>query len=136
MAETFKFELVSPERVLVSADVAEVIVPGSEGEFTVLPRHAPVIAMLRPGILRIPGMDGELSEIYVRGGLAEVGPEQLTVLAEQAIPARRIDRTLIEQEIKNAEDDLADAQDEDNRRQAQDTLEQLRSLTEVLKLTA
>jgi F-type H+-transporting ATPase subunit epsilon len=92
--------------------------------------------MLRPGILRIPGMDGDLSEIYVRGVLAHFGPEQLTVHAEQAIPARKIDRALIEQEIKNAEDDLADAQDEDNRRQAQDTLEQLRSLTEALKLTA
>lgn len=136
MAETFKFELVSPERVLVSADVAEVIVPGSEGEFTVLPRHAPVIAMLRPGILRIPGMDGEMSQIYVRGGLAEVGPDRLTVLAEQAIPARAVDRALIEQEIKDAEEDLADAQDEDHQRQAQDTLEQLRSLSDALKLTA
>jgi F-type H+-transporting ATPase subunit epsilon len=136
MAETFKFELISPERVLVSADVAEVIVPGSEGEFTVLPRHAPVIATLRPGILRIPGMDGELGEIYVRGGLADVGPDQLTILAEQAIPAQNVDRALIEQEIKNAEEDLADAQDEDNKRKAQDTLEQLRSLMDALKLAA
>ena len=83
----------------------------------------PVIAMLRPGILRIPGMDGKLSEIYVRGGLADVGPEQLTVLAEQAIPLAEVDRALIEQEIKDAEDDLADAQDEDTKRQAEDTLE-------------
>ena len=136
MAETFKFELVSPERLLVSADVAEVLVPGSEGDFTVLPRHAPVIAMLRPGILRIPGMDGRLGEIYVRGGLADVGPESLTVLAEQAVPLAEVDRALMDREIKDAEAALADAQDEDTRRMAEDTLERLRSLSETLNLAA
>lgn len=136
MAETFKFDLVSPEKILVSSDVAEVIVPGSEGDFTVLPRHAPVIAMLRPGILRIPGMDGKMNEIYVRGGLADVGPDRLTVLAEQALPVSEVDRAMIEQEIKDAEEDLADAQDEDKKRQAQDTLERLRSLSEALNLAA
>lgn len=132
MAETFRFELVSPERVLVSADVAEVIVPGSEGDFTVLPQHAPVIATLRPGILRIPGMDGKLSEIYVRSGLADVGPESLTILAEQALSVSEVDAAMIAQEIKNAEEDLADAEDEDKKRQAQETLEQLRTLSDAL----
>jgi F-type H+-transporting ATPase subunit epsilon len=136
MADTFKFELVSPERLLVSADVAEVLVPGSEGDFTVLPRHAPVIAMLRPGILRIPGMDGRLAEIYVRGGLADVGPESLTVLAEQAVPLADVDRVLIAQEIEGAEAELAEAQDEDTRRMAVDTLERLHSLSSTLNLAA
>ena len=136
MADTFKFELVSPERLLVSADVAEVLVPGSEGDFTVLPRHAPVIAMLRPGILRIPGMDGRLAEIYVRGGLADVGPESLTVLAEQAVPLADVDRALIAQEIEGAEAELAEAQDEDTRRMAVDTLERLHSLSSTLNLAA
>lgn len=136
MAETFRFELVSPERVLVSADVGEVLVPGSEGDFTVLPRHAPVIAMLRPGILRIPGMDGRLGEIYVRGGLADVGPESLTVLAEQAVPLAEVDRAFIDGQISSAEADVADARDEDTRRLAEDTLERLRSLSETLNLAA
>lgn len=136
MAETFKFELVSPEKVLVSADVAEVIVPGSEGDFTVLPRHAPVIAMLRPGILRIPGMDGKMNEIYVRGGVADASSDRLTVLAEQAMPVADVNRALITQEIKDAEEDLADAQDEDKKRQAEDALERLRSLSEALNLAA
>ena len=136
MAETFKFELVSPERLLVSADVAEVLVPGSEGDFTVLPRHAPVIAMLRPGILRVPGMDGKLGEIYVRGGLADVGPDSLTVLAERAVPLSEVDRPFLDQEIKDAETELADAQDEDTRRQAEDILERLRSLSDTLNLAA
>lgn len=136
MAETFKFELVSPEKVLVSADVAEVLVPGSEGDFTVLPLHAPVIALLRPGVLRIPGMDRGLDEIYVRGGLADVGPDRLTVLSEQVIPLAQLDRATIAQEIKNAEEDLADAQDEHKKRQAEDMLERLRSLGEALNLAA
>jgi F-type H+-transporting ATPase subunit epsilon len=136
MAETFKFELISPERVLVSADATEVIVPGSEGDFTVLPRHAPMIATLRPGILRSPGMEGRLGEIYVRGGLADVGADRLSVLAEQAIPLSEVNRALLEREIKTAEDDLAEAQDEDNKRLAVDTLERLRSLNNTLNLAA
>jgi F-type H+-transporting ATPase subunit epsilon len=136
MAETFKFELVSPERLLVSADVSEVLVPGSEGDFTVLPRHAPVIAMLRPGILRIPEMTGELAEIYVRGGLADVGPDKLVVLAEQAVPWAKLERALIEQEIKDVEDLLAETQDEDVRRMAVDTLERLLTLRDTSNLAA
>jgi F-type H+-transporting ATPase subunit epsilon len=136
MAETFRFELVSPERVLVSADVTEVIVPGAEGEFTVLPRHAPVVAMLRPGILRIPGMDGKLGQIYLRGGLADVGPDRLTILAELALPVAEVDRAMIDREIRNAEEDLADAEDEDKKRQAAETLEQLRTLSEALMAAA
>ena len=134
MAETFKFELVSPERVLVSADVSEVIVPGSEGEFTVLPRHAPVIAMLRPGIVRTPGMDGRLGEIYVRSAFADVTPDRLTILAEQALPVSEVDRALVAQEIRVAEDDLAEAENAERKRRAQETLDQLRSLDKVLNL--
>jgi F-type H+-transporting ATPase subunit epsilon len=136
MAETFKFELVSPEKILVSADVAEVIVPGLEGVFTVLPRHAPLIAMLRPGVLRIPGMEGNLGEIFVLGGLADVGPDSLTILSERAVPLADVDRSYLAQEIKNAEEDLADAQDEDKQRQATDTLERLRSMSEALDMAA
>lgn len=136
MAETFRFELVSPERLLISEDVEEVIVPGSEGDFMVLPRHAPFISTLRPGILRVPGLSGDRNQVYVRGGLAEVGPDRLTILAEQAIPISQVDQNLIAQEIKNAQEDLADAQDEDAKRQAQDILERLTSLRDVLNLAA
>lgn len=136
MADTFKFELVSPEKILISTDVAEVVVPGAEGDFTVLPLHAPVIALLRPGVLRIPGMDGNLGEIYVRGGLAEVGPERLTILAEQAIPLSEVDRALIAREIKDAEEDLAGTHDEFTKRQAEETLDRLRNLSEALNLAA
>jgi F-type H+-transporting ATPase subunit epsilon len=133
MADTFKFELVSPERLLISADVREVLVPGSEGDFTVLPNHAPVIAMLRPGILRVPGYDGPNGAIYVRGGLADVGPERLIVLAEQAVPLGQVDAAFIAREIVDAEKDVAASKDEDSRLQAEGVLERLRSLSETLK---
>jgi F-type H+-transporting ATPase subunit epsilon len=133
MADTFKFELVSPEKLLISADVREVLVPGSEGDFTVLPNHAPVIAMLRPGILRVPGYDGPNGAIYVRGGLADVGPERLIVLAEQAVPLGQVDAAFIAREIASAEKDVAASKDEDARLQAEDVLERLRSLSETLK---
>jgi len=135
MADTFRFDLVSPERVLVSEDVAEVIVPASEGDFGMLPNHAPIIASLRPGALTVRGNGGE-RKYFVRGGLAEGRPEQLTVLAQRAMPLDELDREKITQEIQWAKEDLEDARDEDARAQAVDNLERLETLAEVLKQNA
>jgi len=135
MADTFRFDLVSPERVLVSEDVAEVIVPASEGDFGMLPNHAPIIASLRPGTLTVRGNGGE-RKYFVRGGLAEGRPEQLTVLAQRAMPLDELDREEITQEIQWAKEDLEDARDEDARAQAVDNLERLETLAEVLKQNA
>ena len=135
MADTFRFDLVSPERVLVSEDVAEVIVPASEGDFGMLPNHAPIIASLRPGALTVRGSGGE-RKYFVRGGLAEGRPEQLTVLAQRAMPLDELDREEIAQEIQWAKEDLEDAGDEDARAQAVDNLERLETLAEVLRQNA
>lgn len=136
MADSFKFELVSPQRLVISAHVREVIVPGSEGDFTVLPAHSPVVAMLRPGILRIPGLEGGLDQVYIRGGIADVNPGGLTILAEQAIPLADFHSGVMEQEISAAENALAEAQTEGAKRRATDTLERLQSLRNVLNLAA
>jgi F-type H+-transporting ATPase subunit epsilon len=136
MADSVKFELISPQKLLVSAHVREIIVPGSEGDFTVLPHHAPFLASLRPGILRIPGMEGGLDEVYVRGGIADVTPGGLTVLVEQAIPLNELRAERLDQEITDAENALAEAQNDDTKRQATDTLERLNSLRDALKLAA
>ncbi len=128
MAETFKFELVSPERLLMSGDVAQVVVPGSEGDFAVLPDHAPVLSTLRPGVLQITGAGSEEKRIFVRGGFAEAGPESLTVLAQQAIDLKEFDRERIAQEIKNAEQDLSDAKEDEPRRHAQGALDELKAI--------
>lgn len=132
MAETFRFDLVSPERVLVSEDVSEVIVPSNEGDFGMLPNHAPIIASLRPGALTVRGSGGE-RKYFVRGGLAEGGPEQLTVLAQRAMPLDELDREKIAQEIEWAKEDVEDARDEDTRAQAVDNLERLETLADVLR---
>jgi F-type H+-transporting ATPase subunit epsilon len=80
------FELVSPARLLISGEVAAVQIPGSEGDMTILPAHAPVLSTLKPGVV-IVSRDGEKDEkIFVRGGFAEVNPKGLTVLAETALP--------------------------------------------------
>ena len=125
------FDLVSPERLLISADVDQVDVPGSEGDFGVLAGHAPLMTTLRPGVLTIqaPGKAGE--KFFVRGGFAEVTLQGLTVLAEEAMPLAELDGTL-EGRIKDAEEDVADAKDDATRRRAQDQLNGLRELRAAL----
>jgi F-type H+-transporting ATPase subunit epsilon len=123
-----RFELVAPERLLYSGDVAQVVVPGSEGEFTVLPQHAPVLSTLKPGVLTVTGLDGETSRIFVRGGFAEVNPAGLTVLAEEAIPLAELSSDQLDQQLRDAEEDLADAKDEHARLKAQEAIDHLRQL--------
>lgn len=128
MAGTFKFELVSPERVLVSEDASEVIVPGMDGQFTVLAGHAPVISSLRPGTMIIKLASGE-RRVFVRGGIAEVEPDSLTILAQHLIDLEDAERKPhIEAEIKAAEVLLANSKDDLERMAAEDTLAQLRAL--------
>ena len=128
MAGTFKFELVSPERVLVSEDASEVIVPGMDGQFTVLAGHAPVISSLRPGTLIIKLASGE-RRVFVRGGIAEVEPDSLTILAQHLIDLEDGERGAhVEAEIKSAEAMLASSKDDIERMSAQDTIDQLRAI--------
>ena len=126
------FDLVSPERLLISADVDQVDVPGSEGDFGVLAGHAPVMTTLRPGVLTMMATGTSPEKFFVRGGFAEVTLEGLTVLAEEAMPLAELDIAALEQRIKNAEEDAADAKDEVSRRRAQDQLDQLRELRAAL----
>ena len=90
---TFHFELVSPERLLSSGEVAMVVVPGTEGDFGVLPGHAPLMSTIRPGAIAVYESDFDTltRRIFVDGGFAEVSPEGLTILAESATPVGDID---------------------------------------------
>jgi F-type H+-transporting ATPase subunit epsilon len=135
MPDAFKFELVSPERLLVSAQVEQVVVPGSEGEMTVLAHHAPVLTTLRPGLLDIafPG-GGEHQRYFVRGGFAEISPAGLTVLAETAIDLVELDAAQLTQAVKDAEEDVADAADNAMRDRAQTKLDHLRQVQAALSL--
>lgn len=84
MADTMQFDLVSPEKKLMSGEIRQVQLPGAEGNLTAMPDHAPLITTLRPGVIRIDGGDGE-SEYIVTGGFAEISAEGVTVLAERAV---------------------------------------------------
>ncbi len=122
------FELVSPSRLLFSGEVASVAIPGSEGDMTILPSHAPVLSTLKPGTVTIT-RDGQKDEkIFVRGGFVEVNAKGLTVLAETAIPLADLDAATLAQQIKDAEEDVADAKSDDARDKAQMTLDQLKLL--------
>ena len=127
-----KFELVSPERLLVSADVQQVTVPATEGLFTVLPNHAPMLSTLRPGVIEVVTAEGAAQRVFVRGGFAEVNTAGLTVLAEVAIPLAELDSQTLDAQMQNAEEDVADAQDDETRRRAQESLDHLTELRQAL----
>jgi F-type H+-transporting ATPase subunit epsilon len=127
---TFHFDLVSPEQLVFSGAVEHVVVPGTEGEFGVLAGHAPMVAMLKPGILRILGPNEQ--RILVVGGFAEVSPDGLTVLADRAVPVDEVDPAVLAGEIKDAEEDVADARNDAARDKLQLKLDQLRTVQAVL----
>ncbi len=133
MPDPFKFELVSPERLLVSADVEQVLVPGAEGDMTVLAYHAPVLSTLRPGLLEIGFPGGKSQHFFIRGGFAEINPAGLTVLAETAIDLDELKADQLAQAIQDAEEDVADSAD-DARDRAQTKLDHLRQVRATLNL--
>jgi F-type H+-transporting ATPase subunit epsilon len=110
MAETTQFELVSPERLLFSRAVEMVVVPGSEGDFGVLPRHAPFISNLRTGVIDVHEGGKVTERIFVAGGFAEVTADRCTVLAEEASPLSEIDPAEVAQKIADLRDELKDAE--------------------------
>ena len=132
MADKLQFDLVSPERLLLSEGVDMVTVPGKEGDFGVLAGHAPVMTTLRPGVINVDDAGKSQQRIFVRGGFAEVTPKGLTVLAEKAIPMEDLDASMLDQEIQNAQEDVNDAKSDDARQSAQEKLDHLKQLREAL----
>jgi F-type H+-transporting ATPase subunit epsilon len=130
---TFHFELVSPDKVLFNGSAQAVLVPGSEGDFQVLSDHAPVMTSMRPGVVGIDDAEGKHRRVFVRGGFADASKEGLILLAETAIPFEDLNADMLGQEIKNAEEDLADAS-EDQKPVAQEKLDRLRELKDAIKL--
>ena len=106
MADRVLFELVTPERLLVSQDVEMVVVPGSEGNFGVLPGHSPLISTIRPGTIDIYENRLVTERFFVAGGIAEVTPEGCTVLADEAMAPDTLDRAAIEAEAQTVEGNL------------------------------
>jgi F-type H+-transporting ATPase subunit epsilon len=128
MAEAFKFELVSPERLLVSEQVESVVIPGAEGEMTVMANHAPVMTTVKPGVVSVRTAAGADARYVVFGGFADILPTGCTLLAESAVAVKDIDRADLARRIQEAKEDLADAKDDDSRTKAEQFLHQLTTL--------
>ena len=131
MPDPFKFELVSPEKLLFSGEVEQVLVPGAEGDMTIMAKHAPLITTLRPGLLEVEFPGGKRQRFFARGGFAEVVPAGLTILAETAIDLDEMSPEHLNQAIANAEEDVTDLSGEAKDR-AQMTLQHLRQVQAAL----
>ena|SRR5690349_8981638 len=127
MADTLHFSLVSPERELFSGEVAQVDAPGTEGEFGVLPKHAPFMTTLKPGVVRIYE-GGNVTPVFVRGGFADVTPQGLTILAEEAVQLEDVDVAELDAELAKVRSDANDPGDEARRKRAAERLEYLEAL--------
>jgi F-type H+-transporting ATPase subunit epsilon len=133
MADSVAFELVSPERLLISEAVDMVVVPGTDGNFGVLPRHAPMISTLRPGVMDIYKGGQITQRIFVAGGFAEVTPDRCTVLADVAIPVAELDPDKAEQALKDAREDLADAKTDVDKKAAEKSVAVAQAMIEAAR---
>ncbi|TGQ74891.1 MAG: F0F1 ATP synthase subunit epsilon [Mesorhizobium sp.] len=132
MAEAFKFELVSPERLLVSEQVESVVIPGAEGEMTVLANHAPVMTTIKPGVVTVKPASGQEERYVVFGGFADIVAAGCTLLAESAVAVKDVDRADLARRIQEAREDAADAKDDQSRSKAEQFLNQLTTLEGAL----
>ena len=129
--ERVEFELVTPERLVISRGVDMVVVPGTEGDFGVLPGHTPMISTVRPGIVNVYEGREIVERMFVAGGFAEVTAARCTVLADRAVAVDELDRAAAEQTLKDAREDLADAKTDDERAEAE---KQIAICEEILRI--
>jgi F-type H+-transporting ATPase subunit epsilon len=131
MAEKIHFDLVSPERLLLSEDVDMVTLPGTEGYLGVLAGHAPVLTSLRPGVIEVKGGETPDLRLFVRGGFAEIDAKKVVVLAEEAIPMADFDVAALDQRIRDTEEDMVAAKTDAERACVAEQLDHLRQLRAV-----
>ena len=117
MANKIAFDLVSPEKLLLSAEADMVTVPGTEGYMGVMAGHAPLVSTLRAGMVDVQ-VDGKDDRYFIKGGFAEINPEKITVLAEEAIPMTELDLAVLDQRIKDAQEDEVSAKTDADRQAA------------------
>lgn len=131
MADKLHFDLVSPECRLFQGEVDMVVVPGEEGDFGVLPGHAPVMSAIRSGAISVHDGDA-VTRTFIHGGFAEVTPEGLTVLAEEAIDLKTVDAAALAKDLTEAREDIGLARDDHERHAAEVRVAKLEALTEAL----
>jgi F-type H+-transporting ATPase subunit epsilon len=127
MAVTFKFELVSPERLVLEGEAERVSLAGVEGDMTILPGHGPVVATLRPGVLQAQ-LGGKTTRHFVKAAFAEVQPDRVTVLSDKAYDLEAMDAGTIASELAAAEAELRDAKGDAERFAASEAVSVLKRL--------
>jgi F-type H+-transporting ATPase subunit epsilon len=126
------FELVCPDRLVISESVEMVVVPGAEGDFGVLPRHAPLVATLRNGVIAVYEGGAVTTRVFVGGGVAEVTPDRCTVLAEEAAPLAEIDREAVEARIESESERAEIAETEVDKQSAEASVAVARAMLAAL----
>ncbi|MFB2551241.1 F0F1 ATP synthase subunit epsilon [Ensifer soli] len=132
MADSFNFELVSPERLLISEKVSEVVLPATEGEMTVMAHHSPVMTTIRPGVVTVKTAAGATERYVVFGGFADIVPAGCTLLAESALHVKDVDRASIEARIEAAKADLTNASGDEHRTGLEQFLSDLTTLRQTV----
>lgn len=132
MADNFNFELVSPERLLISELVSEVVIPATEGEMTVMARHAPTMTTIKPGVVAVKRASGEVVKYVVFGGFADVTPEGCTLLAESAVQLSDLNRETLAKRIEAAKAELEDAEHHEHRTKLEQFMFELTHLNGTL----
>ena len=125
MAQSIAFDLVSPERLLLSTEAEMVTVPGAEGYLGVMAGHMPLISTLRAGMIDVL-KNGTDTRFFIRGGFVEITTDKVTVLADEAIPFSELALETLDQRIRDAEEELAAAKDDRARHRAAEVLDDLR----------
>ena len=128
MPDKISFDLVSPERLLLSEDAEMVTLPGSEGDMGVMAGHMPLITTLRPGVVAVSGGAKSDGRFFVSGGFAEVSPKKLTLLADEAVPMEKLDATGLAERIAAVEEIVTSAKNDIERDKAQELLDCLKGL--------
>lgn len=121
------FSLVSPERELFSGEVDQVVVPGSDGQFGALVNHAPLMSVVKSGVIRIITGNQE-TKMYVGGGIVDVSGKGVAILAEDAVDLNSIDKASFEKDLKNAQEDLRDAKNDADKAKASKSIERLEAI--------
>ncbi|MCJ9427885.1 F0F1 ATP synthase subunit epsilon [Kordiimonas marina] len=133
MTDTLHYEIVSPECLLKDAHAAMIVVPGTDGDFTALPHHAPMMSTIRPGVVEIYEAEGaEPTRLFLKGGLAQINPAGLTILAEETIELDKVDTDDLNQKISNTKEDIEDAKDDIERSALEKKLAWMVALSEVV----
>jgi F-type H+-transporting ATPase subunit epsilon len=130
---TFHFELVSPERQLFEGPVESVVVPGSEGDMTVMANHAPLMTTLRAGVVAVSDGKGAARRLFVRGGFCDINASGLTILAEVAVPVEEIEPARVADQMKSAEESLRDAKSPEARERAEERLSGLKEMMAAVR---